>query len=246
MISFKQHNLGVVASLILGIGIGLTCIKFIDNSVASVPDEKASQPQSVTLQPQTIIIKEQPQEQTAQQNPTSIDGFSDDQTKILKIAFEEGTSIGFPETIQAIALQESSAGVAKIGDLSLPVGKRSYGIMQIKVAAVRYVMKQYPEMKHYFGKDASVKISSILDEDIIVLLITNDRANIDFGTKFFHLLDKKTNNWSEAVTAYNQGLSGLKSINNPKNFQYTKNIISNIKSFIRPFNHEAGLMVATE
>ncbi len=180
----------------------------------------------------------------ASSNPTFVQGkihFDSHQTKLLKIAHKYGSEIGYPETLQAILLQESNAGAAnKIGDISQPVGMRSYGRMQIKVSTVRHMLLWHPELlRKYFNGQP---VSQLLDEDIIVVLLTNDNANIEMASKIFEIKMKDTKgNWAKAVASYNLGSYGARNINNHTKFPYVVDITHKIHNIVRPFNDQFNL-----
>lgn len=163
------------------------------------------------------------------------------QVKLLKLAFKYGSEVGYPETIEAILLQESNAGAAPlVGDINQPVGRRSYGRMQIKVAEARNVFNWYPELsKRYFDNRPS---SRILDEEIIVLLITNDNANINIASKIFYVKIKQfKGNWAKAIASYNLGTYGASTITHHMKFPYVVDIDKKIHNIVRPFNKSIGL-----
>lgn len=170
-------------------------------------------------------------------------GFSPEQEKVLKLAKEIGDEIGWPETIQAIALQESHAGDYgfRIGDLNEKVGKRSYGVMQVKVATTRFIFNNYPKIKgQYFG---TRKIRNIADEEIIALLMTDDEFCIEIAAlNFIKMLEFSGGSWSRAVAGYNGGWGVAKNLKNPQQFDYVKHINRRIKKQVRPFN--ASLILA--
>lgn len=163
------------------------------------------------------------------------------QAKLLKLAFKYGTKIGYPETLEAILLQESNAGTAPlVGDVNQSVGRRSYGRMQIKVAEVRNILYWYPELESkYFNNKLP---SQILDEEIIVLLLTNDEANIEIASKVFAVKIKESKgNWARAVASYNLGSYGAKNITLHSKFPYVVSIDKKIHNIVRPFNEHIGL-----
>lgn len=163
--------------------------------------------------------------------------YTDEQERILKLAYEVGSEIGWPETMQAIVMQETLAGHFgyRIGDLNLPVGKRSYGIAQVKVATARFVLNNYHELKdQYFG---TRKLRRVSDEEIIVLLMTDDEACMVIAARNFELMLKfSKGRWAPAVAAYNQGWGRARDMENPRTFKYVKEIVHRIKKEVRPFN----------
>jgi len=170
--------------------------------------------------------------------------FTAEQSAILKMAKEIGAEIGYPETLQAIALQETHAGHYgnRIGDVNEAVGKRSYGIMQVKVATARFVFNNYPYLKdQYFGNR---KIRNITSEEIIVLLMSNDEACMEIAAMNLQkMLDFSGGEWSKAVAAYNAGWGNAKKMKTPRKFKYVRHINKRIKKEVRPFNKQ--FMIAT-
>ena len=163
--------------------------------------------------------------------------FTSEQHNILLSAKSIGEEIGWPETIQAMVLQETHAGNYgnRIGDLRAPVGKRSYGIGQIKVATARFVFNNFPNIKEqYFGDR---KVRNIPSEEIIVLLMTDDEACLVIMSRYFQkLLKMSEGNWVKAVAAYNGGWGVASKLKDPKNFPYVKHIRRRIIKEVRPFN----------
>lgn len=163
--------------------------------------------------------------------------YTTDQINLLKTGYEIGSEIGWPETIQAILLQETRAGQYGygVGDGNLPVGKRSYGTGQVKEATARFVLNNYPDIKdQYFG---TRKLHNIYSEEIIVLLMTNNEANVLIATKNFELMLKFSGgDWAKAVVAYNQGWGVARILEHPREHPYFKHILHLIKNEVRPFN----------
>jgi len=170
--------------------------------------------------------------------------FTDEQSAILRMAQTIGAEIGYPETLQAIALQETHAGHYgnRIGDVNEKVGKRSYGIMQVKVATARFVFNNFKYIKdQYFGNR---KIRNIRAEEIIVLLMSNDEACMEIAAlNFKKMLDFAGGEWSRAVAAYNGGWGVAKKLQKPRKFGYVRHINKRIRKEVRPFNKQ--FIVAT-
>jgi len=170
--------------------------------------------------------------------------YSSEQRKLMGIAFHVGKEVGFPETIQALLLQETGAGVFgdRIGDTNLPMGKRSYGVMQMKAATARKVLKKYkPLVKKYFPKRK--KLSRVRDEEIIIKLIQDDEFNIRLASLNFAIHRSKSRDWSQAVVAYNTGQGRANKISKPKKHIYYKHIIKRLIKEVRPFNKKAKLII---
>lgn len=163
--------------------------------------------------------------------------FTKEQQKLLILVHNVWKEVGYPETGQSILLQETYAGMYGngVGDRHSPVGKRSYGIMQIKVITVRTVVARFPELKqHYF---ASRNMANVSDEEIIVMLITDNQFNATVAAKNFYLLMTKSNNdWARSVAAYNTGWGGAVKMRHPKRFKYVTLIERHLKQRVMPFN----------
>jgi hypothetical protein len=168
--------------------------------------------------------------------------YNEEQVRLLTLAYQIGSTIGLPETVQAILIQETQAGAYgdRIGDTNLPLGKRSYGVMQMKVATARGILKKHPKIVHrYFPKRKVLK--KVRDEEIIIELIQNDAFAINMATLNVAYHRKRSKSWSIAVIAYNTGQSVANKVKNPKAHKYYKHIVRRIINNVRPFNKEFGL-----
>jgi len=156
------------------------------------------------------------------------DTFTPDQKRLMSIAYIEGIQVGWPETIQAILLQETRAGVfGPVGDIGNGVGLRSYCPMQIKVATARDMVERYQ-----MGVFPT-------DEELIAKLLTDDSFCIRVGAKYFEYLYSIFRDWKTAVIAYNVGPAGVKLGKDPNN--YGEVVWKHILTNVRPFNKEMGL-----
>lgn len=148
------------------------------------------------------------------------------------------SDFGHHETMQAILLQESNGGTANpVGNLGSPVGKRSYGIMQVQVVAARSILSRYPSItgKYFPNK----KPAAITDEEIIALLLRNDEANIRIAAQHFDLyLSLSKGNWEKAVAAYNMGIGNANKRSSFDDIPYVKSIRARIQKSVRPFNRQ--------
>lgn len=162
-------------------------------------------------------------------------------TANLKKVYDIAKNIGHPETMQAILMQESGGGVANpVGNLKSPVGKRSYGIMQVQVVAARSILTRYPETFERYFPDR--KYSSVSDEEIIALLIRNDEANIRIATQHFGLyLSLSNGDWNKAVAAYNMGIGNANKRSDHANVSYVKEIKARMIKLVKPFNKNNGI-----
>lgn len=156
---------------------------------------------------------------------------TDEQTQLLHSAYEIGFEDGgheHAEILQAVLLQETIAGqLGRIGHMTARVGKRSYGVMQVKVSAARDVLKKH---KH-FGRFRS-------DEELIVALMTDDEFNMRIASKFLIFLGQKTDSVEAALVAYNIGLRASRKINDPEYFKYVVRTKRNLKEVVQHFNQK--------
>lgn len=165
--------------------------------------------------------------------------YTENQIALLTLVHRVWSEIGYPETGQAILLQETNAGMYGngVGDRHSPVGKRSYGIMQVKVGTARGVISKFPELKqYYFG---NISMANVSDEEIIVMLIVNHEFCATIAAKTFYLeMVKSNNDWSKAVAAYNVGWGGVLKMKYPEKFKYVKLVNYQLRKRVRPFNTE--------
>ena len=152
-----------------------------------------------------------------------------EQYELLQQAYYIGLEDGdesFAATLQAILLQETIAGqLGRIGHMTAPVGKRSYGVMQVKVSAARDVLRKHKDL----GKFRA-------DEELIVALMTDDEFNIRVASKFLKHLQSKTNTMAEALVAYNIGLRASRKIAKPDEFKYVRRTQGNLNEVVNHFN----------
>jgi len=168
--------------------------------------------------------------------------YTTQQQKLLTDAFRIGKEVGFPETIQSLLLQETRAGAYgdRIGDISLPVGKRSYGVMQIKEATARKVLKKRADIVlKYFPKRKTYK--RLRGEEIIIKLIQDDEFNIRLAALNFAMHRERSQNWAHAVVAYNTGQFAANKIQDHKQHDYYNHVVKKLISEVRPFNKKTKL-----
>jgi hypothetical protein len=159
----------------------------------------------------------------------------------MKKVFMIGREVGNAETLQAILLQESGGGAADpVGTKGAPVGKRSYGVMQVQVVAARSILQRHPEMvKKYFPGRV---YASLADEEIIALLLTNDEANIRIAATHFKLyMQLCGGDWDRAVAAWNAGIGGVENIPDPAEYDYVISVKSKLDNVVRSFNRKNNL-----
>jgi hypothetical protein len=169
--------------------------------------------------------------------------FSATMAQSLKTVYMVGREVGNPETLQAILLQETRGGQTEpIGNKDSPVGKRSYGLMQVQVVAARSIFTRTPAVyERYFPNR---KYNTIADEEIIALLLTNDEANIRIAAYHFKLyLQLSSGDWNRAVAAYNAGIGAVNNIPKPSEFDYVVKVKAKMETDVRAFNRKNGLQL---
>jgi hypothetical protein len=130
---------------------------------------------------------------------------------VLKTSYAIANQVDVPPTIvQAILLQESKAGNVKslVGSRGAGVGNRSYGVMQMKVEAARSVMSRTPKLVSKYFPNRSY--SSITDEEVIALMLTNHEANIRMACYHLKLYHSMMHDWDATIVAYNMGIGNAK------------------------------------
>ncbi len=164
-------------------------------------------------------------------NPLAKSWLTEDQVNLLKLAYDIGYQDGgeqYASLLQSTLLQESIAGqLGRVGHRTAPVGKRSYGVMQVKVSAASDVLDEHPQLG-----------LSRTDEELIVRLITDDDFNIRVASKFLLYLREKTSSDAEALVAYNLGLRGSKRFEAHADYHYVKRVNRYFESVVIPFNRK--------
>lgn len=154
---------------------------------------------------------------------------TDEQAHLLNLAHKVGMEDGgaeHAELLQAILMQETIAGhLGRIGHMTAPVGKRSYGVMQVKVTAARDVLRDHKS----FGRFRS-------DEELIAKLLTDDEFNIQVASKFFLLLNKHAKTVDRSLVAYNIGLRASRKVASPEQFKYVVKAKRHLEHVVKPFN----------
>lgn len=101
-----------------------------------------------------------------------------------------------------ILWQESHAGkLGPVGDIKNGFGRRSYGIMQIKLKTALAMLKLDPTLvSTYFPA------GSYTEEEVIAELLTNQQFNIQVGVHLLvNLRFTQKLSWASTVRSYNQG-----------------------------------------
>ncbi len=180
--------------------------------------------------PQGIERQVEPAEPPLFWNTLTKSWMTQEQIDLMKLAYRIGFADGgeeHAELVQAVLLQETIAGhLGRIGHMSAPVGKRSYGVMQVKVSAARDVLRKFPDE---FGRFRS-------DEELIARLLTDDEFNIRMGSKFLLRLRPHIETTEQLLVAYNIGLSASRKVEEAEKFKYTRRTRRNLERVVRPFN----------
>ena len=154
-----------------------------------------------------------------------------EQVHLLKTAFDIGYKDGGLEharLVQGMLLQETIAGLlGRIGHMTAPVGKRSYGVMQVKVTAANDVLRKHSE----FGVFSS-------DEELIAELIVDDEFNIRLASRHFLHLRTRTKTDAHALMAYNIGLRASRRYKDHHSFRYVKKVNRYSERVVNPFNEK--------
>ena len=164
-------------------------------------------------------------------NPLAKSWLTEEQVNLLKLAYDIGSQDGGEQhasLLQSTLLQETIAGqLGRVGHRTAPVGKRSYGVMQVKVSAASDVLDDHPQL----GLPPT-------EEELIVRLMTDDEFNIRVASKYLLYLRDKTSSEAAALVAYNMGLRGSKRFEVHEEVQYVKNINRYFETIVVPFNRK--------
>jgi hypothetical protein len=164
-------------------------------------------------------------------NPVAKSWLTAEQVALLKLAYDVGLQDGgltHAQLLQSTMLQETIAGqLGRVGHHSAPVGKRSYGVMQVKVTAALDVLNAEPALGGFRT-----------DEELIVRLMMDDEFNIRVASKFLLRMREKTSSDSEALVAYNIGLRAARRSVDHDEFRYVKNVTRYYVDVVRPFNRK--------
>lgn len=189
--------------------------------------------QMVTLTNPTSVIAPKPEKTMGGKLAMVLpDSLTQRQHRILNMAYAQAKSdnVRPPELLQGILMKESHAGELtkyKVAgqEFGLKPNERYYGVAQIKLSATRDVLKNFPELK---GK---YEFHTETDEEVIAKLIENDAFNIEVASKYIKLLERAGyTDIAGLATAYNQGPSGAKMVEDKRNFGYTAGVMKHIQT----------------
>ncbi len=162
-------------------------------------------------------------------NPLGKNWFSPEQLELLGMAYNIGEADGgqtHAKLVQAVLLQETIAGqLGRLGHLSAPLGKRSYGVMQVKVAAARDVLRRKPQLGYFRT-----------DEQLITRLITDDEFNIRIASAYLKYLRRYMGSDHQALVAYNIGLNAARRVMDPSDFKYVQNVERYLAVVVQRYN----------
>lgn len=174
------------------------------------------------------MVESGPPEETLW-NPLDKTWLNAEQLALLKTAYAIGYQDGGKQQarlVQAVLLEETVAGqLGRLGDLSAPLGKRSYGVMQVKVAAARDVLRDHPEIASF-----------ISDEQLITRLIADDEFNIRVASAYLQHLRRLTGDDHEALVAYNVGMNGARRVADVSDFKYVQGVERYLSEVVGRYN----------
>lgn len=157
---------------------------------------------------------------------------SPEQQRLMSAAYILGSPHDLGETTQAILFQETLAGGFGdgIGDKINGHMKESYGVMQIKIVTVKWILWKKPELvTELFGEYPT-------DMEIREALLGDDILNIRLGVENLLLLKYHTDSWSELVVAYNTGLNGMRVLEDVRSHHYHDLVVKKLRLVVRPLN----------
>lgn len=162
-------------------------------------------------------------------NPLGKYWFSPEQLELLRMAYAIGYDDGgeaHAKLVQAVLLQETIAGqLGRLGHLSAPFGKRSYGVMQVKVVAARDVLRHKPQYGSFHT-----------DEQLITRLITDDEFNIRVASAYLKFLRRHMGSDHQALVAYNIGLNKARDVMDAADFKYVQNVERYLAEVVQRYN----------
>lgn len=135
----------------------------------------------------------------------------------------------FSLLLMSIMWQESRAGkFGPVGDIGNGFGRRSYGLMQVKLDAAKRMWRRYPQLGFVY---CSCQIHVIMptEEELISALLTNPNFNVAVAAHYLkYLHDDFHLSWDKAVAAYNRGYWNAKQ----KHFT-DKPYVPNVKTYMQ-------------
>ena len=173
-------------------------------------------------------------------NPLGKSWLTAEQLDLLGMAYTIGYKDGgeaHARLVQGVLLQETIAGLlGRLGHLSAPLGKRSYGVMQVKVVAAHDVLRHHPE----FGKFHT-------DDQLITRLITDDEFNIRVASAYLKFLRRNKGSDQQALVAYNIGMNAARRVMDAADFKYVQRVERYLSVVVQRYNSKfpGGEMLRT-
>ncbi len=155
--------------------------------------------------------------------------------KLMRISYQLGKEIGYPETIQGLLLQETNGGRYR-GQAKAAKNDPCYGVMQIKLDTAKFVLaKIWGFPKSDLLPDNQLR-RKIRDDDVF---------NIKIATSYFkYLLSCYSGpaQWDQAVLSYNIGSYRLGKDGKAYDpNDYVKSVRMMIKTAVRKFNSKSNI-----
>ena len=159
------------------------------------------------------------------------------QGELLTYAYQVAKADGqkYPEYYEGLIYQESKAGGMKNykvagQEFGLKTMERYYGVPQLKLAAVKDVLKKYPSLGVFST-----------DEEIVAKLITDDDWSIRVGSKYLMMVGIGKSP-EAALVAYNKGEGGAEGVD-PSTNAYAQDIIHHVNTVVRSINTRNEAMI---
>ena len=226
----------LLAYLILFQGINWESVS-LNHAIASTSDDHLSTfVYDLTIQKESpFVLAADDEKDGTFFNERSRSWLTPDQLSILNLAYSIGQKDNQGELLQSIVMQESHAGALQlVGHKSQAVGKRSYGIAQIKVSAATDVLKRHPDLGFFNS-----------DEELISKLLADNTFNLTVASKFLLILKQNSKSEAQAIVAYNLGLHGSLHVRNHQEYRYAKGVYANLYQVVRPFNKKSTLAASS-
>lgn len=142
--------------------------------------------------------------------------YTDGQHELMQHAYEVGLPHDLGWTMMGILIRESQINtIGPVGDHHRPPGKRSYGAMQVTVAAAKDVL-------FHHCPDLNPGVET--EEEIISYLIVRPKWNIEVAGCYLAHMRSQTVRLSNAIAAYNMGLGNLR--------KYGRGVIESTEAYI--------------
>lgn len=213
----------------------LTYIAAVLTAMLLVQLAHAPQPIIVTMpsqvyegeSPMTDSIEYEPQQGAIQvSNKQSVGerfGLKPYQVKNFRLAAKVGKANDRERLMMALMWRETRAGkFGPVGDMENGVGKRSYGLWQMKVATAKDVLKRYPEL---WGPHKKWKS----DEEVIARLITDNQWAAEMALGNIRRLEAKRVPFKRIPLAWNEGYSGSLDLDHDDH-AFTMDVLETVQS----------------